>query len=208
MNSSEKRAMVIDSHTRVWPQNFCDWDYATVSEFKRWKQFTIFHLAHLMEVIWKRPIKIVNRTDGQEDAGGAGWRCLWDENLYTKHGGRRMWEGINTSIDLEIRGETAYWKYNGIEYYASIKAYPATLEHLIACMDAAGVDMAALQTAKFLSKYVCRCAQKYPGRLIPLCGVNEEIAYEEEELAKLRMFVQNMGFKGLYWASPYAPWPS
>lgn len=81
--------------------------------------------------------------------------------------------------------------------YAGARAATARAEDLIAAMDRAGIDMAVLANIGWNAHALCRetndylleAAGRYPGRLVPFCGVNPlsgERAVEEIERCAAR----------------------
>ena len=77
-------------------------------------------------------------------------------------------------------------------------------EDFLALMDAAGVDAAVLHTLRpWANQYHRRIIAQHPGRFISVCKIDETVAHTAQAVERVRMYVQDWGFKGLY----YDPWP-
>ncbi len=75
-------------------------------------------------------------------------------------------------------------------------------EH-IALMDAVGVDAAVLHCMEDALPMCRELLRKHPTRFVGVCKQDERNSFTDEGLERLRTYVEDWGFKALY----YDPWP-
>lgn len=108
-----------------------------------------------------------------------------------------------------------YWEKNGKECW--LQRFPLIMtemewppEHMLAYMDATGVDMAVLQAwymeANYCRDYIADIIKQWPDRFIGTVAIDYDIekseTHREAELEKLRDAVDNRGMKGVFQGYP------
>jgi predicted TIM-barrel fold metal-dependent hydrolase len=177
--------MIIDSHGHLHPSqaDLEDWDFGSVSAALRGQQ-RVLHAYH-------RPTAVTASGETAPDA----WRLLWDPaRPYS-------WEG-RTEVNFRVENGRFAWDKDGVTYLAPVR--PATdPAHLIALMDAVGVDKAVLHASLPNNRYYGRVSRAYPGRFLPVGYLH----YEDDvdvTLAALGAAVED-GMAGLY-QNPLPGW--
>jgi len=189
--------LIIDGHAHVRPslKDLAEWDYSSVAEINREMQKRVYDSG----VRGKPEIRRVNDDAIDNDA----WKVLWDEKRW------RSWEGIR-DVDFRVKQGRCFWRKNGTEYYMDLAILNNVCDPnlLVSLMDEIGVDKAVIQTTPATNKYVARVANRYPTRLLGLCGVGG--GNLEEKIEELRMYVGQLELKGVYGSPPfedkYDPW--
>ena len=108
-----------------------------------------------------------------------------------------------------------YWTKHGKECW--LRRFPSIMlelewppEHMIAHMDAIGVDKGVLQAGymeiNYCRKYFADCIKRWPDRFIGTIAIDYDIekseAYREAELEKLKESVLNLGARGVFQGFP------
>ena len=103
----------------------------------------------------------------------------------------------------------AEFTIDGVDYYTAL--FPPGLENLeavpermIAEMDAAGVDVAVLQSDHVyganIAEYYAKAMSRFPNRFIGLAQICEPAADQPVQLERLERAVQELGCKGLFFS--------
>jgi hypothetical protein len=175
--------MIIDSHAHLYPapDALADWDARSREEALAFQQREVY--------VGRRPADTAAGTTVPD-----AWKTLWDESLDGDWRGRR-------DVGFRVQNDTYAWDSDGTTYLTPARAGTSP-EHLIALMDAVGVDKAVLQTWERFNHYVSRVARKYPGRFIPLARIEEPEAHTDAGIQALHQAVGELGLKGLYQNPP------
>ncbi len=98
------------------------------------------------------------------------------------------------------------WKPEDIDivegYDPSMRLGGQSHETFISLMDAVGVGMAVLDSARWANKYLSRIVREHPGRFISVCRIDESTVTTDETCEVVRTCVEDWGFKGLYFDPP------
>ncbi len=185
--------MIIDSHAHIWPSiaKEEEWEVESIDELMKHIQrlFFAFHLP-----AWR-----VKDNSLKDKA----WKTLWNESLLG------TWEA-RYNVNFRIEKGRFLWDKDGTEYYYPAPP-PAPPEKIISLMDKVGVDKAVLQHSFLtfkLNKYYSRALNKYQERLIGLVQIDPTEAYTHQQKVnkELRMYIEDLGFKGLFWETAPAGW--
>lgn len=180
--------MIVDSHLHVFPYLGEAAGFATARD----------HLDYLRMQMCHPPQPVRRLPDNAV----VEQQTLYDES--------RLGPSSFTDADFRIgRFGRLEWRYSGTDHYVqffapSLQEMVASPEYIVAEMDYAGVDVAVLQNAHLYGRtneYFAEAARKYPGRFVSLAEVDEVIADGEDEIQSLRHAVEELGCKGLYYAT-------
>ena len=90
-----------------------------------------------------------------------------------------------------------------VEGYDMKKKYGMSHRDNLSHMDGVGVDMQVLHCSRpWFHPYHRRVIKEYPDRFLAMCKLDESYCTTDEELERLRMYVEDWGFHGLY----FDPW--
>ena len=187
--------LIIDSHAHIFPYLGGKSGYSSAGE----------HLTICQRGMAEHFVQSVRRV---KDNSIVQEKTLWDPtNLSLK--GRY---DVNFRVGEFGRFE---WTKDGVDYY--IQYLPPSLQDMVAppgllkaMMDYAGIDKAVLQcggTYGNLNYYYAMVLDEYPelaDSFIALARVNEKVAYDEEQVKRLRNAIGNLGLKGLWFAADEA----
>lgn len=101
------------------------------------------------------------------------------------------------------------WEFNGETHYRSflppsLQDMTTPVEFIVQAMDRASIDCSILQNARLygrLNTEFAEAMKRYPERFIGLADVYEYRADSDEEIARLRYAITDLGLKGIYYAS-------
>lgn len=180
--------MIVDSHLHIFPYLGEAAGFPTAQD----------HLDYLRMQMCHPPQPVRRRPDNAVVEA----QTLYDES--------RLGPSSFTDADFRIgRFGRLEWTYRGTEHYVQFFApgfqeMISSPEYIITEMDYAGIDVAVLQNAHLYGRtneYFAEAARRFPGRFVPLAEVDEVIADSEEEIHSLRRAVEELGCKGLYYAT-------
>jgi predicted TIM-barrel fold metal-dependent hydrolase len=177
--------MIIDCHGHLHPSqsDLESWDFESTDQALRHQQ-RILSTYH-------RPRAVTASGEPAPDA----WQLLWDQQQPYSWSGR-------AEVSLRVEGERFVWDKDGVTYSAPVR--PATdPAHLIALMDAVGVDKAVLHASLPYNRHYGRVARAYPGRFLPIGYVK----FDEDvtaTIAALQAAVED-GMVGVY-QNPLPGW--
>jgi predicted TIM-barrel fold metal-dependent hydrolase len=180
--------MIVDSHLHVFPYLGDAAGFATARD----------HLDYLRMQMCHPPQPVRRLPDHAVVEA----QTLYDES--------RLGPGSFTEADFRVgRFGKMEWSYQGTDHYVqffapSFQDMVASPEYMIAEMDYAGIDVAVLQNAHLYGRtneYFADAVRRFPGRFVSLAEVDEVKADGEEEIQSLRRAVEELGCKGLYYAT-------
>lgn len=177
--------MIIDSHAHLHPSQADpeDWDAADRAAALRDQQRVLY--------TYHRPSAVTGSGETVRDA----WKLLWDERQPHSWAGR-------ADVNFRIDGGRFAWDKDGVTYSALVRP-AADAAHLIALMDAVGVDRAVLHASLPYNRFYGRIARTYPGRFLPLAYLKYEECVDDT-IAALRAAVDD-GLVGLF-MNPLPGW--
>jgi predicted TIM-barrel fold metal-dependent hydrolase len=184
----ERCKMIIDSHAHIFPYlgSGKEAGFRSVEE----------HLLYSQRMIADHIYQPVRR---KEDNSVVSEETLWDPEDRSERG--------KYEVDFRAGEYGRYeWTKDGVDYY--LQYMPPSLQNMAAppgllkaMMDYAGVDKAVLQCGKIygkLNEYYSHAMKQYPHSFIPLANIEEERAYEEDQIEDLRQAISHLGLKGLW----------
>jgi predicted TIM-barrel fold metal-dependent hydrolase len=175
--------MIIDAHAHTFPHHGGASGYKNVRTHLKMQQAFI-------EKFWGR--MITNTLDEK-------YKALPDENVNFRVGNYGRY----------------YWDKNGKECW--LQRFPAMMiemewppEHMIAFMDATGIDKAVIQAGymeiNYCREYFADCINRWPDRFIGTVTIDYDITKHEDyrwgEIEKLRDAVRNKGMRGVFQGYP------
>jgi len=180
--------MIIDSHAHIFPFLGAGKEAGFNSSEE--------HLRISQRMIYKHMYQPVRR---KRDNAIAHEETLWDPSDPTETGRY----AVNFRVGKYGRYE---WTKNGEDYYRqymppSLQDMAAPPGLLKAMMDYAGVDKAVLQCGKIygkLNEYFAQAMKEFPRSFLPLVDIEEDKAYEDDQIERLRHAVVELGLKGLW----------
>lgn len=128
----------------------------------------------------------------------------------------KLWDdknpGVKGKLDVNLRigkyGRIIWTEKFGDVYVnlfsPSLQEMEAPPEFILAQMDMAGIDIAVLQNASLygqMNNYFSDAVKKYPNRFIGTVQVKEIDADKDDQIAKLRRGVEELGLSGLYFST-------
>jgi hypothetical protein len=148
--------VIIDGHGHLHPgqADLEDRDFDGTDEALRQQQRVLY--------AYHRPRAVTAAGETVPDA----WKLLWDERRPSTWAGR-------TEVGFRTEGERFVWDKDAVTYSASVRlaTEPA---HLVALMDAVGVERAVLQASLPYNRCYGRVARAYRGRFLPVAYLKFE----------------------------------
>jgi predicted TIM-barrel fold metal-dependent hydrolase len=181
---------IVDGHAHIFPPLWEAGGFADAAAHANYQQRAM-HTHYTQPTRRRRDNQIVTE------------KILWDAGDHTDAGrrtGRNFRAGPNGRME---------WAHAGEDYYVqfmppSLQGMECSAEFMTVQMDYVGVSRAVLQNDHIygnLNGYFAEAVEAFPGRFIGLAGVNEPVAYRDEEIAALTRAVREQGMKGLYFTS-------
>jgi predicted TIM-barrel fold metal-dependent hydrolase len=180
---------IVDAHAHVLPYLGGPAGFASAEE----------HLLYVQRAMHTHGAQPVRRA---RDHAVVTEPTLWDPDDPSPSGRR--------PVDFRAgRNGRFEWNAGGEEYYIqfmppSFQTMDAPADFLIAQMDYAGVDVAVLQNDHIygsLNEFFAEAVAAYPDRFIGLAQVEEPIAYQDDQIERLRHAVETLGMRGLYYTT-------
>ncbi len=171
------RAHQYHQHTRGLPASSSGVGTGVLSKAKEWGVFRIRDNSQVHDTL------MLGEADGQS------W--MPEVNFRIAPFGR---------TEFTVDGED--YRIQWLPPNLSDSSFPPEL--LVAHMDYVGVDRALLQHDRLygrLDGYLAKCMERYPDRLVALAQVEEWRGGEPDQLERVRHQVQDLGFRGLYFAT-------
>lgn len=183
------RPLVVDAHAHVLPYLGGAAGFASGDE----------HLLYAQRAMHTHGAQPVRRA---RDHAIVKEPTLWDPNDASPSGRRevRFRAGRNGRFEWEANGEGYYIQFMPPNF----QTMDAPADFLIAQMDYAGIDMAVLQNDHIygsLNEFFAEAVRAYPDRFIGLAQVEEPLAYQDAQIARLHHAVAVLGMRGLYYTT-------
>lgn len=183
------RPLIVDAHAHILPYLGGPAGFASTEE----------HLLYVQRAMHTHGAQPVRRT---RDHAVVTEQTLWDPDDPSPSG--RYSVGFHAG-----RNGRFVWSVGGEEHYIqfmppSFQTMDAPADFLIAQMDYAGVDVAVLQNDHIygsLNEFFAEAVAAYPERFIGLAQVEEPIAYQDDQIERLRYAVDKLGMRGLYYTT-------
>ena len=181
--------MIIDIHAHVFPSLAGASGFATLEEHTLFLQLYI--ATHAQPT---RRLRDHTRSTGGDILGDG----LYETPAAFANAAFRV--GRFGRFEWTVAGETYYRQFLA----PSLQAMVAPPEFLVQEMAYAGVDMAILQNARLygrLNTYFAEASRQYSGKFVPLADVDEVRADTPAEIARLTSAVNDLGMRGIYYAT-------
>ncbi|MDF1521874.1 MAG: amidohydrolase family protein [Trueperaceae bacterium] len=189
ISTPSPRPFVVDAHAHVLPYLGGPAGFASTGE-------RLLYAQRAMHTHGAQPARRMR------DHARVETKTLWDQ-ADPGPSGRR-------AVDFRAGRFGRYeWRVNGEDHYVqfmppSLQTMEAPPDFMIAQMDYAGIDVAVLQNDHIygsLNEYFAAAALQHPGRFVGLAQVEEPLAYQDEQIARLRDAVLRLGMRGLYFTT-------
>jgi predicted TIM-barrel fold metal-dependent hydrolase len=181
--------MIIDIHAHIFPPLAGASGFATPEDHALFLQLYI--ATHAQPT---RRLRDHTRSTGGDILGDG----LYDTPAAFARADFRV--GNYGRFEWTVAGETFYRQF----LPPSLQDMAAPPEFLLQEMAYGGVDIAVLQNARLygrLNAYFAEAARRYPGKFVPLADVDEARADTIAEIARLTAAVNDLGMRGLYYAT-------
>lgn len=183
--------MIVDAHCHIFPPLYGPCGFDTEEEHRQFLQLYISKHGE--------PTRRLRDHVHVPEAEGA----LHDGRLEGP-------DGLNALANFRVGKYGRFeWEYNGETHYRSF--LPPSLQDMttpvgfiLQQMARAGVDCAVLQNARLygrLNQEFSDAMKDHPGKFIGLADVKETEAHTQPEMDRLRHAVQELGLRGVYYAT-------
>lgn len=183
------RPLIVDAHAHVLPYLGGPAGFATTTE-------RLLYAQRAMHTHGAQPARRAR------DHAVVTEPTLWDPNDPSS-GGRRDVDfraGRNGRFEWTVAGEDHYVQFMP-PHLQTMEAPP---EFMVAQMDYAGIDVAVLQNDHIygsLNGYFADAVRAFPDRFVGLAQVEEPLAFQDDQIARLHDAVARLGMRGLYYTT-------